>query len=107
MSEQDDDLEVVCCMACAKQLVEGDRVYRELEGGFIHAECCGDDPESFFDEDGKSAEPRCANPGAVDLVCGRQHCEAAWLNELIARTTVPSKRLRFISPPRVRHRFRA
>lgn len=49
--EADDDLEVICCMACAKQLVEGDKVYNEKEGGYIHADCCGPERESYYGED--------------------------------------------------------
>lgn len=48
MSEQDED-EV--CMACTAVLVDGDDVYHELDGGYIHAKCCGPERDSYYGPD--------------------------------------------------------
>ena len=40
------------CEACSKALVDGDLVYDDVvNGGTMHAECWGSDPESFVDAD--------------------------------------------------------
>jgi len=35
------------CIACAEPLVDGDKVYPDTSGGFIHAACCGPGRESY------------------------------------------------------------
>lgn len=49
--EIEDDEDVPCCMACAVPLKTGDEVYNELDGGIIHADCCGTERESYFGVD--------------------------------------------------------
>ncbi|HZG29914.1 MAG TPA: hypothetical protein VE079_15780 [Ensifer sp.] len=54
----DRDLERDHCVACSKMLEPGDLVYVEHgEGGYICADCTGDDPESFVGEDGEPLRP--------------------------------------------------
>ena len=48
------------CIACAKTMVDGDRYYSDASGGFIHADCCGPERESYTGADGeplKDGEP--------------------------------------------------
>lgn len=46
------------CVSCSKMLEPGDLVYVEHgEGGYICADCTGDDPESFVGEDGEPLKP--------------------------------------------------
>jgi hypothetical protein len=54
----DAEEEATRCVACEEVIVKGDLVYVETgEGAFIHADCCGDDPESFADSDGNPLKP--------------------------------------------------
>lgn len=46
------------CVSCSKMLEPGDLVYVEHgEGGYICADCTGDNPESFVGEDGEPLKP--------------------------------------------------
>ncbi|MES2671574.1 MAG: hypothetical protein V4673_14315 [Pseudomonadota bacterium] len=53
MAEHQTDDDIERCMACDAALIEGDDVYNEKEGGFIHAACCGPERESYFVRDGE------------------------------------------------------
>lgn len=46
----EDDTDIPCCMACAVPLKDGDKVYNELDGGIIHADCCGPERENYYGE---------------------------------------------------------
>lgn len=60
MTEIDDDIPSRC-IACAEVFQEGDEVFNEKDGGFIHAKCCGPEPEAYFVGD----EQRPLFPGEV------------------------------------------
>lgn len=49
--------EMTRCIACGGILLDDDDVYSDAGGGFIHAKCCGADPESYTDADGKPLKP--------------------------------------------------
>ncbi|PZU23933.1 MAG: hypothetical protein DI589_06660 [Shinella sp.] len=59
--ESDDDEDADYCIACGKILVDGDAVYHDVsEGGYLHADCCGPERESYVNADGeplKEGEP--------------------------------------------------
>lgn len=40
------------CISCRRILVEGDAVFPDYSGGFIHEACCGN-PENFVDSEGE------------------------------------------------------
>lgn len=43
-----------CCIACDAPLVEGDLVYWDVsDTGYLHADCCGPERESYVNEDGE------------------------------------------------------
>lgn len=42
--------QVVCACACGYPIFVGDLVYESVDGGLLHAECCGE-PESFVDSE--------------------------------------------------------
>ena len=43
------------CTICGEVLQLGDPVYLDIgDGGFCHAECAGNDPKAFVDEDGNA-----------------------------------------------------
>lgn len=44
------------CIACDRPIKPGDRYYPDESGGFIHADCCGGDPQSYT-RDGKPLQP--------------------------------------------------
>jgi hypothetical protein len=41
------------CIACGGLFIDGDEVYNDVDGGFIHAKCCGPEPESYRGDDGE------------------------------------------------------
>lgn len=41
------------CIACDEALREGQEVYADVSGGFIHAACCGPERESYLGRDGE------------------------------------------------------
>jgi hypothetical protein len=48
------------CIACDETLRDGQEVYEDAGGGFIHAACCGPERESYVGADGeplKDGEP--------------------------------------------------
>jgi len=45
------------CIACLKPLAWGDRYYSDQSGGFIHADCCGPERESYVNGDGEPLGP--------------------------------------------------
>jgi len=45
------------CMGCNMKLVEGDLFYPDVSGGYLHAECCGTDPDLFVDDDLNPLKP--------------------------------------------------
>lgn len=48
------------CIACDERLKEGQEVFHDASGGFIHAACCGPERESYTGPDGeplKDGEP--------------------------------------------------
>lgn len=45
------------CIACDLAFQSDDMVLNELSGGFIHAACCGPEPESYYKNDGDPLEP--------------------------------------------------
>lgn len=45
------------CIACAKYFTEGDAYFADVSGGFLHAECCGPERESYVGEDGEPLKP--------------------------------------------------
>lgn len=45
------------CLGCSLKLLDGDEFYADWSGGFLHAECCGDDPASFVDDEGEPLKP--------------------------------------------------
>jgi hypothetical protein len=47
---RDDDGEN-SCFACAETFAEGDLVYYNLDGGYLHVFCCGPERDSFFNDD--------------------------------------------------------
>jgi len=47
-----DDAEPIC-IACGEKIEDGDPVYNDMDGGFIHAECCGPGRESYTGPDGE------------------------------------------------------
>jgi hypothetical protein len=52
------EFNLIRCVACDDVIQEGDMVYIEkAEGGFLHAECAGTDPEGFVDEDDNPLKP--------------------------------------------------
>jgi len=55
MAEHDDDR--TYCIACDKPLVAGDLYYSDLSGGFIHADCCGPERESYTGPDEEPLKP--------------------------------------------------
>lgn len=40
------------CLACDEALRDGQEVYADVSGGFIHAACCGPERESYVGRDG-------------------------------------------------------
>ncbi|WBU27633.1 hypothetical protein OOZ54_13265 [Rhodopseudomonas palustris] len=53
-----DDAGPETCVACGEALKLGDDVYDEINGGIIHAACCGPDRESYVDlDDGSPIGP--------------------------------------------------
>lgn len=53
----DRELNMDRCEACNEALREGDQVYWSTDGGYLHAECLGSDPENFTDSDGNPLKP--------------------------------------------------
>ena len=49
-TDEDDGLR---CLACAKPFVQGDAYYADVSGGFLHADCCGPELESYVGADGE------------------------------------------------------
>ena len=45
------------CIACSAVLQQGDLVLFELDGGYIHAKCCGPERESYYGPDGGPIGP--------------------------------------------------
>lgn len=48
------------CIACDVPLIDGELVYSDASGGFIHAACCGPEREGYTNADGeplKDGEP--------------------------------------------------
>ena len=45
------------CIACAEWFEEGERYYPDAGGGFIHADCCGPERESYTGADGGPLKP--------------------------------------------------
>lgn len=41
------------CIACDEALRDGQEVYTDVSGGFIHAACCGPERESYVGPDGE------------------------------------------------------
>lgn len=41
------------CIACTAILIDDDEVLFDAEGGFIHAKCCGPEPESYVGAEGE------------------------------------------------------
>lgn len=54
--EIEDNADVQCCMACAVPMKDGDKVYNELDGGIIHADCCGPERENYYGADEQPLE---------------------------------------------------
>lgn len=54
---QGDEEYVEACIACAVPFKDGDMVHSDESGGCIHAACCGPEPESYVDEDGRALRP--------------------------------------------------
>lgn len=50
------------CIACEVALKDGDEVYTDASGGFIHASCCGPEPEGFVTADGDPLPPGATIP---------------------------------------------
>lgn len=44
------------CIACGGVLLDDDLVHFDFDGGYIHAKCCGPEPESYH-RDGEPLEP--------------------------------------------------
>jgi len=72
-----DDEDADYCIACGEILVDGDAVYHDVsESGYLHADCCGPERESYVNADGKplkDGEPipepdiyRCIRPVSRD-----------------------------------------
>lgn len=40
---------VESCIACGKPMKVGDKFFPDVDGGYLHAECLGDDREGFVD----------------------------------------------------------
>lgn len=40
---------VECCIACDDPIEDGDQVYPDVSGGYLHAGCCG--PDGFVNLD--------------------------------------------------------
>lgn len=45
-----------CCIACDKPFQDGDRYFPDTDGGYIHADCCGD-RASYTNADGEPLGP--------------------------------------------------
>ena len=45
------------CEGCGGTIKPGDLVYSDCDGGVLHAECCGPEPESFIGDDGEPLKP--------------------------------------------------
>lgn len=45
--------ETTCCIACAVAFKDDDGYYPEVDGGFIHATCCGPERECYVGGDGE------------------------------------------------------
>ena len=41
------------CFVCEKYFAEGDAYYPDVSGGFLHADCCGPERESYVGADGE------------------------------------------------------
>lgn len=48
---------VIRCIACGGMFIDDDQCYPDEGGGFIHAKCCGPEPESYVDKDGNPLGP--------------------------------------------------
>ncbi len=54
------------CIACLRPLMDGERYFSDASGGFIHADCCGPERESYTNADGEPLGPADPIPeGAV------------------------------------------
>lgn len=45
------------CIACGIAFNDGDEVYDDTDGGYIHARCSGSDPEGYVDANGAPLKP--------------------------------------------------
>ena len=50
------------CFACEIAFVAGDKYFSDVSGGFLHADCCGPERESYVNAAGEPLGPDGAIP---------------------------------------------